>query len=110
MGMQFNGGAQQGGGMGGMGGFGAPTANPTGFLVGLNIPTPAGKVKCFLSFPADVAANPNAALMVIQSLMNAGWPVDAYVPKQQGGGWGGGGGGGGYGRGGSYGGGGGGRW
>lgn len=87
-------------GMGGMTGFGAPslTSAPTGFLVGLNVPTPAGKVRCFVAFGPEAAANPAVAMAAIQALTAAGWPVDAYVPKQ-GGAWSGNGGGGGYGRG-----------
>jgi len=64
---------------------------PVGLLVSISIPTPNGDVPCYLQLGPEAAANPQGA---IQQLMQAGWPVKCWAPRQQngGGGWGGGGG------------------
>lgn len=89
-----------------------PAAQPTGVLVPVELTGPDGRqVTVQLMFPAQFAANPQALMGLITSLMQQGIPVRAFAPKQQGG-WGGNGGGrnyGGYNRGG-YGNGGGGGW
>jgi hypothetical protein len=82
----------------------APGAS--GLLIPITIPTPEGEATCYLQFGPEAAANPGA---VIMGLMQAGWPVKVWRPKQNGYGGGGGGGGyggggGGYNRGGGYGG------
>lgn len=63
---------------------------PMGLLVSITIPTPNGEVPCYLQLGPEAAANPQAA---IQQLMQAGWPVKCWQPRQQQNGWGGGGGG-----------------
>lgn len=82
----------------------APVAGPvqvTGVLVPVNVQTPAGKVKCHFMLPPEAAASPDALMGAIQSMMNAGLPVDAWQPKDSGsGGWGGSSSGGGWNRGG----------
>ena len=70
-----------------------PIAGPvqvTGVLIPVNVQTPAGKVKCHFMLPPEAAASPDALMNAIQSMMNAGLPVDAWQPKDSGsGGWGG---------------------
>lgn len=64
---------------------------PMGLLVSITIPTPNGEVPCYLQLGSEAAANPQ---MAVQQLMQAGWPVKCWQPRQQqngGGGWGGGG-------------------
>lgn len=64
---------------------------PMGLLVSITIPTPNGEVPCYLQLGPEAAANPQ---MAIQQLMQAGWPVKCWQPRQQQqNGWGGGGGG-----------------
>lgn len=58
-----------------------------GLLVSITIPTPAGEVPCYLQLGPEAAANPQLA---VQQLMQAGWPVKCWQPRQQNG-WGGGG-------------------
>lgn len=90
----------------------APSLPITGISIPVKIDTPLGSVRVDLHLPAECGANPQALLGAIQALANAGYPVDAWKPKEQGGwsaggsgggGWGGNGGGfggGGYSRGG----------
>lgn len=93
------------------GGWAQPTALPiTGISIPVKIDTPIGSVRVDLHLPAECGANPQALLGAIQALASAGYPIDAWKPKEQGwgggnsggGGWGGNGygGGGGYSRGG----------
>lgn len=58
---------------------------PVGLLVSMTVPTPAGEVPCYLQLGPEAAANPQ---MAIQQLMQAGWPVKCWQPRQQNGGWG----------------------
>lgn len=58
---------------------------PVGLLVSITVPTPNGEVPCYLQFGPEAAANPQGA---IQQLMQAGWPVKCWAPRQNGGGWG----------------------
>lgn len=71
---------------------GAAGVRPVGLLVSITVPTGNGEVPCYLQFGPEGAANPQA---VIQALMQGGWPVKCYPPRQQngwqGGGYGGGG-------------------
>jgi uncharacterized membrane protein YgcG len=80
--------------------FGGPqvVAQPRGFLVGVNIPTPEGEATCYLEFGPEACANPQA---VVMQLLQQGWPVKVWRPSNGGGGGGYGGGGGGYGGGGN---------
>lgn len=68
---------------------------PQAVLVPVNLTGPDGReVTIQLSFSGEHAANPQALMALIGSLMQQGIPVRAFAPKQ-GGNWGGGGGGGG---------------
>ena len=80
----------------------------TGISIPVKVETPIGSVRVDLHLPAECGQNPQALLGAIQALANAGYPVDAWQPRNQdgGSGWGNGGGnsGGGWGnRGGGYG-------
>lgn len=74
-----------------------PSALPiTGISIPVKIDTPLGSVRVDLHLPAECGANPQSMLNAIQALANAGYPVDAWKPKEQqgwgggsGGGWGG---------------------
>ena len=90
-----------------------PAALPiTGISVPVKIETPIGSVRVDLHLPAECGQSPQALLGAIQLLANAGYPVDAWQPRDSGngggwgnngggsGGWGNRGGGGGYNRGG----------
>lgn len=59
---------------------------PMGLLVSVTVPTPNGEVPCYLQLGPEAAANPQ---MAVQQLMQAGWPVKCYPPRNQNG-WGGG--------------------
>lgn len=78
----------------------------TGISIPVKIETPIGSVRVDLHLPAECGQSPQALLGAIQALANAGYPVDAWQPRDSGGGWGNGGGnsGGGWGgnRGGGY--------
>ncbi len=82
-----------------------PSALPiTGISIPVKVETPIGSVRVDLHLPAECGQSPQALLGAIQFLVNAGYPVDAWQPRDSngGGGWGnrgGGYGGGGYGRG-----------
>lgn len=67
----------------------------TGISIPVKVETPIGSVRVDLHLPAECGANPQALLGAIQALANAGYPVDAWKPKEQG--WGGGNSGGGWG-------------
>lgn len=80
----------------------------TGISIPVKVDTPLGSVRVDLHLPAECGQSPQALLGTIQALANAGYPVDAWKPRDSGGsGWGNstggsgfGGGGGSYGRGG----------
>lgn len=78
-----------------------PAALPiTGISIPVKMETPIGSVRVDLHLPAECGQSPQALLGAIQLLVNAGYPVDAWQPRESnGGGWGGGnsGGGGGWG-------------
>lgn len=60
-------------------------AQPTGVLVPVELTGPDGRqVTVQLMFPAQFAANPQALMGLIASLMQQGMPVRAFAPKQQG--------------------------
>lgn len=59
--------------------FAANPSAPTGLLVPLTIPTPAGDVSAYLQLGPDAAANPQA---VIAHLAAQGWPIRAYDRSQ----------------------------
>lgn len=74
-----------------------------GVAIPLKIKTPIGDVRVYLQLGPEAAANPQALQSAIQALANAGLPIDAWQPRDNGGGgngWGNNGGGGGYGGGG----------
>lgn len=74
----------------------------TGVMVPIELTGPDGsKVTLYLQYPASCAASPQAMAALVSGLMQQGYPVRAFAPKQQG--WGGNGGGnGGYRNGGGY--------
>lgn len=65
----------------------------TGISIPVKIDTPLGSVRVDLHLPAECGQSPQALMGAIQALANAGYPVDAWKPKEQqgwgGGGWGG---------------------
>lgn len=61
----------------------SPQALITGVAVPIKIDTPMGSVRAYLSLPPEIGQNPQALLGAIQALANAGYPIDAYQPKQQ---------------------------
>lgn len=68
-----------------------PAALPiTGISVPVKIETPIGSVRVDLHLPAEFGQSPQALLGAIQLLANAGYPVDAWQPRDSGngGGWG----------------------
>jgi len=70
-----------------------PAALPiTGISVPVKIETPIGSVRVDLHLPAECGQSPQALLGAIQLLANAGYPVDAWQPRDNsnsnGGGWG----------------------
>ena len=71
----------------------APTAALpiTGISIPVKIETPIGSVRVDLHLPAECGQSPQALLAAIQGLANAGYPVDAWQPRNQdgGNGWGG---------------------
>jgi len=68
-----------------------PSALPiTGISIPVKVDTPLGSVRVDLHLPADCGQSPQALLGAIQALANAGYPVDAWKPRDSGG-WGGGG-------------------
>lgn len=73
-----------------------PGALPTinGISIPVKIETPIGSVRVDLHLPAECGQSPAALMAAIQGLANAGYPVDAWQPRNQDGGnnWGGGGG------------------
>lgn len=74
-----------------------------GVAVPVALETPIGKIRVYLSLPAECGRDPAALLAALEALAIAGWPLDAWRPKESGGGgWGkGGNGGGGWNRGGN---------
>lgn len=62
----------------------------TGISVPVKIETPIGSVRVDLHLPAECGQSPQALLGAIQLLANAGYPVDAWQPRDNsnGGGWG----------------------
>lgn len=66
-----------------------------GVAIPVNMETPMGKVRCYLSLPPEVAASPQALLNAIKHIADMGLPIDAYQPKHEngwnqngsGGGW-----------------------
>lgn len=61
-----------------------------GVAVPLKLQTPIGDVRVYLQLGPDASANPQSLLAAIQGLANAGYPVDAWQPRNQdgGNGWG----------------------
>ena len=103
------------------GGFAMQPQQPalpiTGISVPVKIDTPMGSVRVDIHLPAECGQSGQALQQAVQMLANAGLPVDAWQPRNDGGGYGNGGGynrggygggggynrgGGGYGRGGRY--------
>lgn len=62
----------------------------TGISVPVKIETLIGSVRVDLHLPAECGQSPQALLGAIQLLANAGYPVDAWQPRDSGnsGGWG----------------------
>ena len=98
------------------GGFAMQPQQPalpiTGISVPVKIDTPIGSVRVDIHLPAECGQSGQALQQAVQMLANAGLPVDAWQPRNDGGGYGNGGGynrggyggGGGYNRGGGFGG------
>lgn len=66
-----------------------PAALPiTGISIPVKVETPIGSVRVDLHLPAECGQSPQALLGAIQALVNAGYPVDAWQPRQEQGSWG----------------------
>jgi hypothetical protein len=88
---------QQGASGAGLPGWGTQTRpTPTGVSIPIKVPTPLGSVRVDMHFGAE-HATPQGIEALLQSLVNAGVPVDAWQPRSS---WGNSNGGGGYRRGG----------
>lgn len=61
----------------------------TGISIPVKVDTPLGSVRVDLHLPAECGQSPQALLGAIQLLVQAGYPVDAWKPRDSGGGWGG---------------------
>lgn len=67
----------------------APQANALniqGVGVPVSVQTPAGKVRCTFYLGAEHAQTPAALMAALEQMTNAGIPIDAWQPKQEGGG------------------------
>jgi len=61
---------------------------PVGMSVPVSLQTPLGKVRVYLNFPAQFSATPEKIMETLENLASAGYPLDAWQPKQSaGGGW-----------------------
>lgn len=72
---------------------GAPPAIEAPFVgvsIPINVETPLGKVRCYLSLPAEAASSAAALQEAIKRIADMGLPVDAFRPNNGGGGYGGG--------------------
>lgn len=68
----------------------------SGVAIPLKLQTPIGDMRVYVHLGQEAAANPQALQNAIQALANAGLPIDAWQPRDNGGGgngWGGNGGG-----------------
>ena len=76
------------------GGFAMQPQQPalpiTGISVPVKIDTPIGSVRVDIHLPAECGQSGQAIQNAIQALANAGLPVDAWQPRNDGGGYGGG--------------------
>lgn len=68
----------------------APALPITGISVPVKIDTPIGSVRVDIHLPAECGQSGQAIQNAIQALANAGLPVDAWQPRNDGGGYGGG--------------------
>ncbi|MBN2024388.1 MAG: hypothetical protein JW809_16525 [Pirellulales bacterium] len=73
-------------------GVGAGTPQPTGLLLRAKMQMPDGSAApCYLSFgPEALAGGPQGVAQLVGQLMQAGWPIDLYPPRNNYGGGGGG--------------------
>lgn len=60
-----------------------------GVAIPISVETPRGKIRCYLSLPAECAASPDALLEVLATLDAQGYPLEIWEGRQAGG-WGGG--------------------
>lgn len=71
------------------GGWGQPAQSmppkPVGVAIPIKVDTPQGSVRTYIQYGHEAIESPQALLAVINALMQAGYPVDAWVPRQQGG-------------------------
>lgn len=59
--------------------------NIQGVGVPVSVQTPAGKVRCTFFLGAEHAATPQALMAALETMANAGIPIDAWQQKEQGG-------------------------
>jgi hypothetical protein len=62
--------------------------NIQGVGVPVSVQTPAGKVRCTFWLGAEHAATPAALMAALETMANAGIPIDAWQQKESGGNWG----------------------
>lgn len=74
-----------------------PQTAIAGISVPISVETPKGKIRCYLSLPAECGSNPETLLSALAELDAAGYPLDIWS-RDSGNSWGGnrGGGGGGW--------------
>ena len=62
--------------------------NIQGVGVPVSVQTPAGKVRCTFFLGAEHAATPAALMAALETMANAGIPIDAWQEKSSGSNWG----------------------
>lgn len=62
--------------------------NIQGVGVPVSVQTPEGKVRCTFFLGAEHAATPEALMSALETMANAGIPIDAWQDKKSGGSWG----------------------
>lgn len=64
-----------------------PQTAIAGVSVPISVETPKGKIRCYLSLPAECGANPDALMAALAELDAAGYPLDIWNRDQGGGNW-----------------------
>lgn len=62
--------------------------NIQGVGVPVSVQTPAGKVRCTFWLGAEHAQTPQALMAALETMTNAGIPIDAWQQKESGSSWG----------------------
>lgn len=62
----------------------AAPAEILGVSIPISVETPAGKIRCYLNFPAAAAASPATLMALLEQLAAAGLPLDTWQPRESG--------------------------